>query len=103
MRERLRLTAKDIRMHSKRASEVASNLISQVKSVRGLQAESGPPPQFPVPCQKNEIQFGSELDSSHELRSHNFRPCSVEQAHSASAASSWARWTSPVSIAFLAD
>jgi len=61
------------------------------------------PPQFPVPCQKNETQFGSELDSSHELRSHNSRPRSVEQADSASAASSWARPTSPVSIAFLAD
>jgi hypothetical protein len=56
-----------------------------------------------VLCQKNEIQFAAELDSTHELRSHNFRPCSVEQADSASAASSWARWTSPVSIAFLAD
>ena len=82
----------------------SSNPISEVKSVRGLQAESGPQPQFPVVLgQKNEIQCASELDSSHELSSRNPRPRSVEQADSASAASSWARSTSPVSIAFLAD
>src|SRR5260370_144492 len=73
--------------------------------VRGLQAKCGRQLPFPavVLCQKNEIQFTSEPDSSHELRNHNPRPFSVEQAASASAASSWARSISPVSIAFLAD
>src|SRR6266705_307971 len=77
----------------------SSNLVSQGKSVRGLQAESGPQPEFPVVLgQKNEIQCESELDSSH-----NSRPRSVEQPDSASAASCCARSISPVSIAFLAD